>query len=350
MSFLSFEERQQLVSRLMFCQSYFDWSNRSYYIDRFRAHDKMVAESLYTDILDRLDDCISSEDITFWMEHKEIGLWSAQQENALEGFYADTEKLKLKMIDSRFQSDTKEKTRRMLRAAESEIAKLETIKNQYRYLTREGIAIHFKIQYLVGASLKKRNGNYVFKSDFWKHRIHPLIKYATIQFLDTRLGEKEIRQLARTEPWLSIWGGAEATNGIFDYPAHELTDEQRSLIMWTRAYENARGTPEMGDDIIMDDDVFDGWMLKMSKERKNSQGASWVDSQILSDKVRNSEHVFIIGETREDIERIENSNTAAAKAWKSQYMAEIRSSDRVRDQDTSFGQNKMRQQLMNSRR
>lgn len=308
----------------------------------------MVAESLYNDILDRLDDCISSEDINYWMAHENIGLWNTQQETALEGFYTDVEKLKIKMIDARFQGDTKEKIRKMLRAAELEIAKLETIKNQYRYLTREGIAIHFKIQYLVGASLKKANGDYVFKQDFWNKRIHPLIKYGTIQFLDTRLGESEIRQLARTEPWLSIWNGAELTNGIFDYPAHELTDEQKSLIMWTRAYENARSVPEMGEDIIMDDDMFDGWMIKVSKERKNSQNSSWVDSQILSDKVRNSEHVFIIGETREDIDRIESANSAATKAWKNQYMAEIRSSERVRDQDTSFGQNKMRQQLMSA--
>lgn len=310
----------------------------------------MIAESIYADIIDRLDDCISTEDVNYWMSDDNIGLWSAQQESALEGFYDDVEKLKIKMIDARFQGDTKEKTRKMLRVAESEIARLEGIKNQYRYLTREGIAIHFKIQYLVGASLKKRSGSYVFKNDFWARRIHPLIKYATTQFLDTRLSEWEIRQLARTEPWLSIWNGAELSNGIFDYAAHELTDEQKSLIMWTRAYENARGAPEMGEDIIMDDDMFDGWMIKISKERKNSQSSSWIDSKMLSDKIRNSEHVFIIGETREDIERIENANTASAKAWKSQYMAEIRSSERVRDQDTSFGQNKMRQQLMNRKR
>jgi hypothetical protein len=69
--------------------------------------------------------------------------------------------------------------------------------------------------------------------------------------------------VARTDPWRGVWAARRAEAGVFGKPACDLTDEQRSVVGWSLLYDGARECPDCPpDDVLTDDDAFDGWLIK----------------------------------------------------------------------------------------
>ena len=341
-------DRQFAVSRVLFCQGIFNWRGAQYYIKPFSRFHKLRAEMIGQELIDKSYDCLSQEEMDDWLIHK--GLWDSAREKELRGLEKDVETLKMGMVDMQFKSNEKEITRAALRKAEKEIERLEGIKYQYRYLTKEGMANHFKIQYLVGSALHRMDGGLALKQDFWRRGMHPLLNVAFTSYLENRLNDTHIRELARNDPWLAIWSAAESCGSLFGEPSADLTEEQKSLIMWTRAYENVRSAEDMNDTIINDDDIFDGWLLKQNKKKQGEKDASYVESKLTNPKIAASEHVFIMAETDEDVKRIAAANNKQAQMAKKTLMNDITQSETTAFKDTSEGREKMLAAYMEKQR
>lgn len=338
--------RDYYISRLLYCQDIFRWNKKEYFIYNFDALSKLRAEVIYESTIKKLSYCISQDDIIPWMVAYKY--WSESQENALSGFKLDIEKIKIEMFGAHFESNKRESLRKMLRKAESEATKLESIKNQFNYITREGIALHQKTQYLIGTAIKDASHKRFLKDGFWDKRLHPIIGHATNHYLNSRLSERQIRDLARNEPWQSIWASHDVVQ-LFKCEAGDLSEEQKALIMWTRAYENARSSGELSSNIIHDDDLFDGWLLKQNKDKQVDEDRAWLDKKLANTKVAGHEHIFVMAETEEDIKRLNNLNDKTAKATKQILFKEIDQHGQLKDQDTSIGQSKLREQYIAQR-
>ena len=62
---------------------------------------------------------------------------------------------------------------------------------------------------------------------------------------------------------------------MFGIPSCDLSDDQKSVILYSRMYDSAYESPDRPtDEVIEDNDMFDGWMAKgrreADKERKSS--------------------------------------------------------------------------------
>jgi hypothetical protein len=148
-----------------------------------------------------------------------------------------------------------------------------------------------------------------------------------------------IRLLSKADSWRSIWHSAKGSVGVFGVPAVSLSDEQRSLVSWSRLYDNIAESGEKPDKTVMDDDdLLDGWLIIQHKKGHGDGGAN----EELQNKHPGAHEVFIPVENQEDARRLENFNNPMGKMIKRQRSALIQKHGGVLEQDMPDSQMNMR--------
>jgi hypothetical protein len=130
--------------------------------------------------------------------------------------------------------------------------------------------------------------------------------------------------MARTEPWRSTWSCKKCEREVFGVPTVDLTEDQKSLVIWSTMYDNIYEHPSCPQqEIVDDDDLIDGWMIVQRKERQKNQTKLQVEDLISNVKIKNSGEVFVIGQSKSDRERIDSLNDDNAKNIKRQRLKMI---------------------------
>lgn len=137
------------------------------------------------------------------------------------------------------------------------------------------------------------------------------IDVSILQVIITRLNEAEIpvsnfREIARTDPWRDYW--LSNKYNIFGIPAVEYSEDQKSLCMWSRMYDNYWEHPESTIDIVDDDDKVDGFFIFHQEKNKESQ------KQVLGAEIpENYQEVFVSAASQEEANLIYQANNPNAK-------------------------------------
>jgi hypothetical protein len=251
----------------------------------------------------------------------ENNLWSDQKEKDFKQIQLDIEELKVKLFQSIYKSEEKKVLRKMIFIAKENLLSLYQQKNAYNHLSCDGFASTMKMRYLVGKSLKYEDDTDVWKNDdFWKNT-DPILEEATSIYIDNKISEKDFREIARTDPWRTIWSCRKSEGSLFGVPSVDLTDEQRSIIIWSSLYDNIYEHPNSpSEEIIQDDDMIDGWLILQRRERNKKQAKVEVEDFISNDKIKNSGEVFIIAQSKEDINRVDSLNDDQSKIIKKQRL------------------------------
>ena len=309
--------------------------NDEYYIvkqpDRNIRH---IAQQIYIDAIKdaELDNLYNNQELyNFLLEND---LWSEQKENDLKQIQEDTDELKVKLYQAVFKSEERKIIRKMLEAARNKIISLYREKTAYDHLSCDGFASTMKMRYLVGKSLMHENGESVWKDeDFWKNT-DPLLEDATSTYVENRISDKEFRELARTDPWRSIWSCRKTESSLFGVPAVDLTEEQRSIIVWSSLYDNVfEHTNSPSDEVIYDDDMLDGWLILQRRERNKNKAKVDVEDFVSNDKIKNSGEIFIIAQTKDDAKKVDSLNDESARAIKKQRLNYIKEKGTVNELD-----------------
>jgi hypothetical protein len=122
-------------------------------------------------------------------------------------------------------------------------------------------------------------------------------------YYKTRLiEEKSIRKIARSAFWRLKWNTCKknrGTQGLFGCETYDLTSDQFNLVYWSMIYDSAFDSVEPpSDNVIEDDDMFDQWLEKKSKDRQQKQVQSELDkkvSQLSSRALQGQEAGFYVG-------------------------------------------------------
>lgn len=288
--------------------------------DRYQRY---VAQEVYQTVLEE-DGLLSREEMLLHLAQEE--LWSEAEEDKLKDFEKNLEELKIQLYELQFKEYERKRVREMLDITRKELALLHDKKYALDANTREGAASIARLRYLVGASLCRPNGQPVFEGEdaFWKETNY-LLDQAFEVYAKTRLSEAQVRELARSEPWRSLWAAKKAEGSIFGLPSADLSDEQRGLISWSLVYDSIFEHPESPpQSVIEDDDMLDGWMIIQRRRREKETERSRADSAITNEKIRNSEEVFVVVNSAADAKRVHEMNDTSAKMTKAKRMAMIK--------------------------
>ena len=262
------------------------------------------------------DEVMTEEEMLEWMT--EHNMWSEDKEARIEGLKKDLERLKVEIFNARNNENLAKKIRLYIRAGEKQLAQELHIKNQYIQNTCEGIAQADKVSYLIEQTTYKDNKLYDF-SDI-------TIQEASNSWYQDMLPEKILRELARNDPWKTVWSiyGSGSDNLFLNSKNEELTYNKKSLVIWSKMYDNIHESMECpNQDVIDDDDMLDGWFIIQSKKRDKERSENEFETNT-NEKIKNSSEIFVVTKTEKDRERIENMNDGHNKVIKRQRAGVMR--------------------------
>jgi hypothetical protein len=273
-----------------------------------------------------IDGIMSEDEMLKWM--KEQDLWSESDENRLNSIKKDIERLKLEIYNARNDKPLREKIRLYIRAAEKHAGLSLIKKNSQMQNTREGIATSDKISWLIKNTTFSNNQLYDFNEIS--------LSYVVDEWQSSFLGDSSLRELARNEPWKSLWT-IKSNPGIklfSNAESGELTYNQKNLLIWSQMYDNIQESLECpSKEVIEDDDMLDGWFIVQSKKREKENAEREVDSMSKNEKIKNSSEVFVVAKDDEHAEKINKANDFHSNMIKKQREAFIKRAGSVNDHE-----------------
>jgi hypothetical protein len=293
-----------------------------------------------------IDGIMSEDEINEWM--LESGLWSLDKDKKSDGFKQDLEKLKIEIYNNRSDSKLREKIRLYIRSGEKQYAEHLREKTQYYQNSREGYALSEKVSWIIKNCTYKNNKLYDFKDIS--------LSYVIDEWQNSILSESIIRELAREEPWKSLWSIRENIGiKLFNNTdGQELTQNQKHLITWSQVYDNIQESIDCPtEEVIKDDDLLDGWFIVQSKKREKERLEKDFESKTQNEKIKNSSEIYVMADRNDpnSINKINQLNDAHAKAIKQQRFDIIKQKDgTVRQHDFLDEKRKMQMDITNMMR
>lgn len=297
-------------------------SDKTYVIKRPTSEQLYVGHEVYADYLEHavsegLFD--ESELLSFLMTS---GFWDMKKNALLEALPKEIDQFKVALFKSQFKSKEKQVIRKALNTARAKYAELAESRGMYDFLSCSGIASFARSKYLVGSSTYLNNTR-IFTDNFWNEDSN-LLEEVMSAYSRTRFSEATYRELARNEPWRSIWMTNKRESSLFGIPAIEYTEEQRNLVCWSLFYDDIYAHPNCPtEDVINDDDILDGWAIEQKRLRDAAMGANAADDIVKNEKIRNSQEVYLVAETHDDARKIDGLNTEQASITKKARFAAL---------------------------
>ena len=102
--------------------------------------------------------------------------------------------------------------------------------------------------------------------------------------------ENYIRNLARNEPWRSLWVASKKVNFklFLNKEDEDLTINQKNLILWSTTYDSIQDSYDPPNEkVLSDDDLLDGWFIFQRKKREKEEKKKKLDEKFGSIKSSN---------------------------------------------------------------
>jgi hypothetical protein len=256
------------------------------------------------------EEIMDEEDMHLWM--REHGLWSDDDDSRVKGLEKDLERLKLEIYNARNDEKKRETIRLYIRAGEQQLSEMHIKKSAYNSNTCEGIASLEKWKWLIENCTFLKDNPY----DFEEYTIDYVLHFYQNNFIS----EKQIRELARTDPWKSTWTIIEkCEDTLFRNQGRELGSDQKNILIWSIMYDNIQESLDCPrDDVIEDDDMLDGWLISQRKKNDKDRAEAEFEGSTQNDKIKNSDEIFVMAGNDKDKERVEGLNDMGAMMMKKQ--------------------------------
>lgn len=311
-------EREYFISRIRSGIYTIKWDSLLLKIYMPTIEDECEINESYIEAYNKAidDDFKTEEEMLEWMREKE--LWTDKDDEKIEGLKKDIERLKIEIFNARNNEKLRETIRMYIRAGEKQLVKQNEKKNLYQMNTCEGIAILEKSITFLKKCTYVNNELYDFQS------IGP--DELLSLYYSKLLNDTQIRDLARNEPWRSLWLLNESKAiQLFYNKERTLSIDQRNILIWSKMYDNVQESLECpADDVLEDDDMLDGWFIVQRKKREKEKAQAEMETALTNNKIKNSDEIYMVANSQKDIERIENMNDIGAKIIKQQRLNTIK--------------------------
>lgn len=197
------------------------------------------------------DGLMSDDDKIIELYHR--GIWSDVLEEELKRLKKGLDNLKYQLYDNRMRPNRLQDIRQQLKQDRERILELENLKGSFDSISASGHAAAVKIEYIISKTVRP------FKDDCMEDYLLNYYKIYT--------PERLLRYVARHEPWRTMYLSLK-TRAITVKPSRWGID-QRGLILWSKMYDNINNYEQKPENrVIEDDDMLDGWMIHVNKEKK----------------------------------------------------------------------------------
>lgn len=264
--------------------------------------DEFFANEVFMESFDqaRSDSIFTQDEMLEWMQER--GLWTQDKEEKIEGCKKDIEKLKVEIFNARSKERLRETIRSYLRAAEKALSKLQAEKDDLFGKTCEGIALQDKSMFLFSKSC------FIDSEPVNIENIDLTSLYYEYNAL--QLSEKQIRELARNDPWRLCWYSKDYTPLFGNEKNRTLSNDQKGMLIWSTMYDNIQESMDCPtEDVINDDDLLDGWFIIQRRKQQSQKAQSELEDRTNNKKIANSSEILIFTDSTKEAENIHSMNS-----------------------------------------
>lgn len=326
------KRRDFLITTLTTGQLHFRVDSYPYFLSCVSSSVKVIANNIYEEALynNRFEKWLDSQTAKKLLIQR--GIISPLIDNQIKSIEESIEDLKVSLYKSMFSTSDEKRIRKELKMAKTKLAELEKSKSELHYLTLEGFAARLKFMTIIAGSLYSAiTFKRIYTNDEVKEPDFFFIDRITSQRSKLEPVEKEIREIARTQPWRTIWSLGKPNP--FNKSIVNLTEYQQTLMIYSNMYDNIRESMECPpDNIINDDDTCDGWLILQSRKR-DKELKERQTNEVLGKKVSDAQELFIPAKNKDDFERINSMNDGGNKIVVGQRINQIKQQGIVKDGD-----------------
>jgi len=311
---MNFSEREYFVSRVRSGFYIVDFNGLELKVLAPTVEDNYMSNREYKKVYERClsEGIMTQEEMLEWMYTR--GLWSEEKEAKLTELQQNLKTLKEKIYLERFDQKIVDTTRLYLRRTEEVIKDRETEKNSYFKNTCDSLAYEERAAYLFSRCCYLKGNKFEFEDKNYTNAYYEWI----LQVLDST----SVRELARTEPWRSIWNLRDVTKIFPKDDERELTYDQKNIVSWSTMYDSINESHEPPpENVIQDDDMLDGWFIVQKKKREQEKNESEMEKRVGGNA--NHSEVYVVAKSELDDKLFNQANSPAAKMIKRQRNAVI---------------------------
>lgn len=307
--------------------------------DRVRSnliYDKLLQEATNAEMLNKEDAL-------------KIFGWTIDDETEIEGLKKDINNIKRGLLG--YYPLHKSKIRQgkqLLRGAEKALLKRIIKKYNCFIYTSEHYASIESQKYLISRITKieteqkdRYRSYWQTDCDFYNETDLDLIDNLRVIFFDeANYTEEVLREIARSEPWRSLWTCMKNTQKLLG------SQNQRQLLYWSQVYDSiydAYDRPAM--EVINDDDLVDSWFIIQSEKMDKQSKEKSIQEKVKPGKAGGRQEVFVMSD-KDGSKDIYEINSPINKARITQQQRLIKEKGQIEDQNLPVAQEQMRQQAV----
>jgi len=298
-------EREYFVSQIIYGAKMMDFRDKTLIVQPPTMEQNYVANRVFKKVYDEalLSGIYTRNEMLEIMI--EQGVWSQEEEDQIEKNKKTIEDIKLQIYKSFFNSQTKAKLKKRLKEAKKQQYSLLGKKHANDQNDCEGIATYARWNWLVENTTYDEDGN---KYDFSEISVALVLR----RYNSDSLEVEQFRELARTDPWRSMWSTSQSPESLFNRKTSELSQDQLGIISWSRLYDSVAESHESPQDkIIEDDDALDGWLIEQRRKREKDKNQFKLDGY--DDKHQGADEVYIMTSTKEEAAEVYGMNDAEGR-------------------------------------
>jgi len=267
---------------------------------------------------------ITEREMEEWMREKEI--WTIEDDLKEKELVTDLEKYRLDAYSNRHDKTLVKTMRNNVMRAKAMSEILHRKKTQHIENTCEGLSLIAKAERFIElCTFSSDNSPY----DFRKHSIAQVHQ----AYNDQLCTEKQVRELARSDPWKSIWTMKEISP-LFINGDRDMSVDQKNLVIWSRIYDNVQESIDCPPHDVIDDDLLlDGWFIFQRKKREKDLADRDFDSMTKNEKIKGADEIYIMANSREHAKQIHDMNSDHAKKVKSERGKVVREKGKAYQHD-----------------
>ena len=331
MNRLSESRKEEIITRLFTGEVVLGLGHKSYKIVSPSQYIRRNAQEIYNKTLheNRFGEWITDADALKILTYH--SLCTKEIDDNIKAMDKQIEDLKVTLYESLFLPNRFDESKKMLDMVKNKYSQMYALRHSLDYLTLRGYAEMVRRQYIVFMTLYNYDTNKKIW-DAWEDIDTRLLENIVSELASNSISIEDLREVARTDPWKNYWYISNCSP--FRQPLEELTDEQKTVCIFSHMYDNALKHPESPtDDVMNDDDLFDGWLIKKRREREKEQMNQHVDKQLGGRKHADAHEVFIMAKDVDAAKKIEAMNDIQAKMVKKQRGAILQKKGTAVDND-----------------
>lgn len=274
---------------------------------------KNQAHRVYLSVLDDY-----KYEVNSWISEKAIdnllktyNIWDENKEKLLKETIKDLDKVKIQLYLNFNNNSIKQEIKNKIVSININVNNLYNQKHHFDYLTLDYYAQSIKSQFIIANTVLDDNDKKIFNFIDFENIDTNFLEKIILSIQQNSISINTIKQIARTEIWRSFWGISK--ENIFEGKVKDWTDEQRSLVNFSKILDSVREHMEApSEDIIADDDALDGWILHQHEKSEREKKKKEISDRYNLDK-HNGNEIFLLTNDKEETKTILNLNDVEAK-------------------------------------